>query len=299
MASFYRLGLAGAMALALVVSISQPARAEAAAPKVSGAFGVDFYSDYYFRGIAQENDGLIVQPYVSLSFDDVLAFSDGQVTVSPYVGVWGSVHEGGSPSVAGGSSLYEVDFTVGVAVGLPYGLGVDVSYVWLTAPSAGGEFAQEIDAKVSYDATDLLARAGMPEGVSAELYVLTVIETANGSDGGTEEGMYGEAGLTLGYDVNLGDVPLGTSAGVRVGWNYDDYYETAATTDNTFGFAAIDLGVAVPLDTWLGTDYGSWSVSGGVTFMFIGEAAEAIGAPIHGSGQEFKVLGFMGIGTEF
>ena len=89
-----------AAALALSLVIATPALAEgeeAEGPnlgKIGVSAGIDWTSAYWFRGMAQQNEGLIGQPWLDISFEltDWASF---------YAGVWNSLH---NKAVSGASA---------------------------------------------------------------------------------------------------------------------------------------------------------------------------------------------------
>jgi hypothetical protein len=101
-----------AMALG-AVAVSAPAYAQTPAPpapaetkpntgRVSLTAGVDWTTDYYFRGILQEDKDWIFQPYGEISFklvEGTPAFGNVALTV----GLWNSLH-GGPTGVDGNNT---------------------------------------------------------------------------------------------------------------------------------------------------------------------------------------------------
>jgi hypothetical protein len=71
--------------------------------RVSLGLGVDFPTDYYFRGILQEDTGTIMQPYGEINFK--LLESDGPlsaIVLTP--GLWNSWHWGPAPTMPSATS---------------------------------------------------------------------------------------------------------------------------------------------------------------------------------------------------
>lgn len=100
----FRLALISA-ALAAVPVVAQ----EQGAPEkfVSGSMGVDFTTAYFFRGIVQENQGVISQPWVELGYN-LHSADEGLKSVDLVFGVWNSLHDG--PTGGAGGIWYESDF---------------------------------------------------------------------------------------------------------------------------------------------------------------------------------------------
>ena len=57
-------------AAVLLVGVATPevARAQGNSANISGNLGVDFSNAYFYRGIRQEREGLVLQPYADVSF---------------------------------------------------------------------------------------------------------------------------------------------------------------------------------------------------------------------------------------
>ena len=90
-------------------------RAAARAAAFHGSLGLDFTSQYFFRGILQENQGIIAQPWINLSMDMLEESDTGLQTMKFIMGQWNSLHDG--PSGVGASNTpawYESRFYVGV-----------------------------------------------------------------------------------------------------------------------------------------------------------------------------------------
>lgn len=264
----------------LVAALAAPALAqEDPAPVNTGAvtwtLGADLVTEYWFRGMAQENQGLIVQPYADVTFSII---SEGNVTLDLYTGVWNSVHEENV------EEWYEADFFAGAVFGLPRGFSLDVSYVNYYGPDAGGEFAEEIDVALSYDDSELWG----DNGFALSPYVLLAYEIDAGADAlGTagDEGLYLEVGIEPSFALTQGgDYPLTLSVPVTVGFGIEDYYETGLGGDDdgedfTFGFVDIGGVVSTPLP-FIPADYGAWEASLGVHYILLGDEAQDISGPL-------------------
>jgi hypothetical protein len=96
-----------AMALGALAAAATPADAQtpAATPntgRVSLAAGVDWTTDYFFRGILQEDDDYIFQPYGEIAFK-LLEGGPAYGNLALTVGTWNSLH-GGSTGVSGNAT---------------------------------------------------------------------------------------------------------------------------------------------------------------------------------------------------
>jgi hypothetical protein len=302
--------LAAVMAIVAMLSVSTTAKAEEAAMDQVGEaigveLGIDYATDYYFRGIGQENQGFIFQPYGTFALEEVFAFDieEGKsIGFSPYVSFWASMHEANQPSV-GNNVVYEIDYIIGVEISLPMNFSADLSYIFYTNPSGGGQFAQEVDLSLTYDATELLAGIERIKDGEWTMTVLFAFETAGlGADGVAGTGIYFEFNTELVLPIIMAqeaDLPIDGIVGLTVGLSLDDYY-VAGGEDDTFGFVDVYIGASMPLDEFFGVRYGQWTVTATVHFLFLGDNAQAISAPAITDGDEdFKALAIIGVATEF
>ena len=113
------------VAMTLTLASLRPgvALAQGNSQNISGNISVDFSHAYFFRGIAQESEGLVTQPAADIAWS--LFEAPGRVgapRVCPtHLGVWNSLHTGPTGSGTGGSathvrSWYESDFFTGVSL---------------------------------------------------------------------------------------------------------------------------------------------------------------------------------------
>lgn len=256
---------------------------------------LDVVTAYWFRGISQgpSNDrGFIPQLGASA---EVLLFEEEDFSVSYFLGTWNSFTSSNASGSAG-SGWYESDLYTGFSVGLPHGFSAGISYVLLYGPSAGGEFAQEIDIELAYDDSAIMEDAGVPFSLAP--YVLFVFETSGGSDGGTPGG-YFEAGIEPSFVVlESEEYPVTLSVPVTIGLNMYDYYEFGTGSDDLFGFLDIGLVAGVPL-TMIPAEYGAWDLSAGVHFTILGENNRKFSGG-NGTGNEsIQVWGIIGLAMTY
>lgn len=256
---------------------------------------LDVVTAYWFRGISQgpSNDrGFIPQIGASA---EVLLFEEEDFSVSYFLGTWNSFTSSNASGSAG-SGWYESDLYTGFSIGLPEGFSVGISYVLLYGPSAGAEFAQEIDIELAYDDSALMEELGVP--VSLSPYVLFVFETSGGSDGGTPGG-YFEAGIAPSIVIlESEEYPVTLSVPFTLGLNMYDYYEFGTGSDDLFGFIDLGLVAGVPL-TMIPAEYGAWDLSAGVHFLFLGNNNRKFSGG-NGTGNEsVQVWGIIGLAMTY
>lgn len=299
---------------------------------VSVSGGFDIVTEYWFRGIPQEDQGVIIQPYMDVAFD-LAPLGEVFEGTSLYVGTWGSVHEAGSPSAAGaqdGTGWFEQDVYAGVSIELPYSLSFDMSYIILFGPDSGGIFAEEIDVSLGWDDSGVWGDGFMANGLQP--YVLFAFEVDGGSDGfGSGDrsspaglldggaGIYMEFGVEPSWTIlHSEDFPVDFSIPVTVGFGLADYYEyvdstaaagTAALEDEDFGFFSVGFMFSTPL-SFMPAEWGSWSTYSGVTVLVLNEdyasnafnAGPATGAVLAGQDyddDDIRAIWSFGISFEY
>jgi len=262
--------------------------------KVSLDAGVDVYSEYWFRGITQENEGGIVQPYgeVSISLVDT-----DNLGADLYAGTWNSWHFDNPSSQGNGNFWFESDLYAGVALDLAGRFGADISYINLYNPAGGGSFAEEIDLGLSFDDAGLWGESDFALSPSVTL----AHEIDGGSDSGNNEGTYFEVGLSPGFDLNPNaEKPVSLSVPVTPGFSVSDYYEDGMGNDDTFGFLDIGAVASMPL-TAPESAYGQWEASVGVHYITLGDSAAQIGNNfgVIGSQKDDSVYVHAGLGMSY
>jgi hypothetical protein len=161
-------------AVAAVGLMGSPVMAEGGSNSgnISVSGEMNIVTEYWFRGIAAQNQGLIQQPSLTVDF----AVCEG---VSVYTGFWNSIHNNGAngAGVDETDGWYESDWYIGAAIALSDELELDISYTDLYGPKDGGSVVQEIGVGLSYD------DSGNPllGDIALAPYVLFVFETEGGA----------------------------------------------------------------------------------------------------------------------
>jgi len=294
--------VAGAVALTALLVGPSVATAQEDGPNLGRVYmNADTVTQYYYRGIFQENQGLIIQPYLDFGITMV---DNEDFTLDVYTGFWNSLHTG--PSGSGGAGVtrndpwFELDWFIGTSLGFG-AFTLDVSYINLYGPNTGASFAEEINIGLSFD------DSGMIEGFPALApYALLAIEVDGGSDYAAvgnlqQEGTYLELGIEPSFTiVESEDYPVDLSIPVAIGLSLDDYYQDSTGADETFGYVSAGLAISIPM-SWVPADYGEWTFGAGVTFLFLGnnlEANNTTTAAYSGAG-DFEVVGTWGVSMSY
>jgi hypothetical protein len=243
--------------------------------------GIDVLNAYLFRGIRQDDTGVVMWPSGDLGI--ALRSSDGWFkSVGVNVGLWNSLHTGlagvDGPS---GKLWYESDFYATLALGFGKGTSVGVTYTAYTSPNESFNTVREVSFRFALDDSSMLGRA------ASKPYVIVARELDGQADGGAEEGTYLELGASPGFPLAgvTVNVPL------RAGFSLGDYYEGVAG-DERFGFFSVAGIVTVPLSS-MPARAGSWNIHGGVEYVRLGDRNAEI------LGDSSKVIGSIGIGLSY
>jgi hypothetical protein len=246
---------------------------------VSG--GVDYTTAYFFRGYNQEDTGLILQPYATITGNVV----DGDdVDVNAYVAIWNSFHEEktGFDGTGGPSTWYESDLYGGIDV-VAGPVTVGVVYTFYTYPNGAFDTIQEVGAKVAFDDTSLWG--GEDGGFALKPYAGVYLET---KDGNGSEDTYAEVGVSPSFA--LGETGMTLSVPAALGLSLDDYYFDDAGDDELLGYGSVGLFGSLPLP--MPAKYGAWSLIGGVQYIHL--FADGLEAANDG-GEDNEILGKVGV----
>jgi hypothetical protein len=295
--SLWRNGFSLMTAAGLVACLATPAAAQDAddpnpgAITISGA--IDFTNAYMFRGIRQDDEGLITWPYFDLGL--ALYSGDGGLkSVGVNLGTWNSLHTGPTGSDGPSGKLwYESDFYATLGLGFGGGVSLGTTYTAYTSPNNMFSTVKEIAFKVAVDDSGALGKAAVKP------YVLFAFEfdTDTGlgqADAGAEAGRYIEIGAAP--SISGGGVSLAVP--IKLGLSASNYYEHPLTgEDSKFGYFSLAGIVTVPLGGT--TKLGSWNIHGGVEWQRLGDTTKYINRDSDGEEQANKVIGSVGIGFSY
>jgi len=284
-----RYGMSGALAALLVTCLAAPVSAQEPADpnpgNVTFTGGIDFVSQYMFRGIRQNSTGIAMWPYGDIGLA-VYSGDGGLKSTTINFGTWNSLHTGdtGQDNATNGKLWYESDFYATLGFGFGGGTSVGVTYTAYVSPNNAFTSVKEVAFKFGVDDTPLLG------GAAVRPYVLVAkeLDTApfvGQADGGLEAGTYMELGIAPGFAASRFSVAVP----VKVGLSLSDYYEGAAG-DERFGFFSLAGIVTVPF-TSAPSRVGTWNVHGGIEYLRLGDRNQGFG--------ENQVVGSLGIGFTY
>jgi hypothetical protein len=248
---------------------------------LSAAF--DITNAYLFRGLRQDDTGLIMWPTADAGIR--LVDATGPVL---HVGTWNSLHTGLAGLDGPSRRLwYESDFYTSLSVPVTSDYAAGATYTAYTSPNGSFSTVKELSFKIG--PTDN-ASASPSTFIAPYALIAFELDTHPGlgqADGGQEAGTYLEFGAT----PRWAGAPVDVFFPVRVGLSLNNYYELAGA-DHTFGFLSHGAHAEVPLVRT--SNYGAWNVHGGVDFFSLGDTPEAFNA-----GDQTKLVASVGIGFSY
>lgn len=295
---------------ALLTCLATPAAAQngpnTGAMKFSG--GLDFANSYFFRGIRQESEGLILWPYLDVG----LALYEGEDSLKSFgvnFGTWNSLHHkgvSGSDNPRNRKVWDESDFYATLGFVVTGGVSIGATYTAYTSPNDGFTTVKEVSFKFAVDDTPFFGKAG----VKPYALIATELDTGTGTgqaDGGFCQGTFVSGCSGAGTYLELGASPTYAASAwsvavpVKVGLSLADYYQalfvdangTVVGLDDRFGFFSI-AGVATVPFTPATSRFGSWNLHGGVEFQKLGDMTT-----FANGGDDKHVIVTLGLGFSY
>lgn len=264
-----------------------PVPTQATSDRFSVVIGADYTSQYFFRGIVQEDDGLIFQPYAELGFSLI---DNESWSLDLFAGTWSSIHSETATADPNAtlSSYYELDLYAGLSASFD-AWTVAAQYIAYTSPSSAFSTIQEIDVSLYYDDSEspLLGR------FSLSPYVAVAMEIGENAADGGENGIYLELGISPSYtfDAESKLRNLTLAVPMSVGLNLGDYYEYNGG-DDAFGFVDIGFEASFPID--LGDGSGELEAYIGLHGLFMSDDLASIN-----SNDDSEVIVSAGVSLSF
>lgn len=256
--------------------------------RIGLTLGADWASAYFFRGIRQETDGFILQPYGEVAFK--LVESAGAMSNLTFaLGSWNSLHTGGNtgPGCSACSDpkmWYESDVIVKLGATFLEDLTVGLVYTAYMSPNDSFNTVQELGLSIAWNDSKLLGAFALNPSL------LLAGEIKGQADAGSKQGIYLQIGISPGYTF-FSEAPyaLSVSFPVIVGLSVRDYYEFGGSDNPVFGYVQWGPAVSVPL-AFIPTAFGKWQAKAGVSFLNLGETLKKVNG-----GDAFQVIGTVGI----
>lgn len=245
--------------------------------RVSVAGGLDVRNAYMFRGVRQDDSGVITWPTAEIGLQ-VHHADRGLTSARVRVGTFNSVHSGWAGSSGpSGKRWYESDVYGTLSLTFGNAFALDTTYTGYRSPNKMFTPVKELSFKASTDTS-------MLRGASLKPYALVAFELNTKPDIGQLDG-----GFKAGRYLELGATPatswrrIGLAVPVKVGLSLSNYYELAGV-DHRFGFASVGGIATLPITRWV-------NVHGGVEFERLGTTTKAFNG-----GDASKTIASIGIG---
>jgi hypothetical protein len=254
---------------------------------IAGTWGIDFTSAYYFRGIIQENQGVIAQPYFEVGYG--LYEGEGSFkSLSLVLGQWNSLHDGATGSGGTGQSMwYESDFYAGLSAAVDrWSLGA--TYTAYYSPNGRFGTVEELGLSVGFDDSGLIS-----DSFALKPSAVIAFELEGQADAGTQRGIYAQLGIEPSFALGqVGELDVTLALPVTFGFSLGDYYEVAGD-DDALGFFDFGAVLSSPLP-FLPARLGPWQASVGLHILSLGDSTET-----YNSGEATEIIGSFGLSTSF
>ena len=235
---------------------------------VSGSFGIDFTNKYFFRGILQENQGVIAQPWWELGYDIWRDESGSLRKLDLTFGQWNSLHDGPTGTEGGNAMWYESDFHIGLEGMVGERLGVGMAYVAYHSPNGQFGTIEELVFTGKYDDRGQLFES-LVSGLQPSVEL--AFELDGQRDNGSHVGIYLGLGIEPWFVIGrMGETDIRLSLPATMGLSLRDYYEDGAGNDDFFGVLDVGAEVSVPMD-FLPPRAGPWDASAGLHWLLLGD----------------------------
>lgn len=271
-----------AMAQNQPVAAAQPVVEKPNTGAIQLDIGVDWVSEYVWRGMLRKNEGLIFQPSITVT-GKLYESEDLLRSLDVYGTIWNSIHSDSTPGTNSNKPWFQTNYVVGASAGLPANFNLDTSFVFYTFPNDNTEPVSELDLKLSYNDAQVMEDAGLFAFNPYVLYAIE-LEDCNGA-----EGQYLELGIKPSVVVlESEDYPVTLGVPFRTGLGLSHYYGG----ETVWGFSSLGIEVSVPL-AMVPVEYGAWRLVAGVDCIAASDDAKqaAAGFPDGGGQNDFEWVG--------
>jgi hypothetical protein len=253
--------------------------------------GVDWVTEYFFRGIAQQVGGANFQPYGSVSFK--LVEHAGPLTaLTATPGIWNNWHAGDGNLVApvDPKFWYEADLYFTLAATLE-AVTVGLTYTAYTSPNDSFATVQELAVGLSLNDSKWFTWF---EGFALNPTLLLAGEFSGQADAGRTRGVYLQLGLNPGYTFAAeSPTPVTLSFPVTLGLSVSNYYEFATGDNPAFGYVQFGPAVTLALG-FMPKSFGTWVVKGALEVLVLGDTLETLN-----DNDSFKPIGRIGVAVVY
>lgn len=230
--------------------------------KITFSLGDDITTAYFFRGIMQERNGFITQPYANVGLKVYEGAEDSFVdNVTVGVGSWNSIQTNKTgASGSGPGNWYESDFTFGPSMTFADYFTTSLLYVAYSYPNGAFSTVQELDWSFGVNDSKWLGAFALQPSMT---WGFELDNTAFGDN----KGVYLQLGVKPSTVLfEKATYPVTLALPLTLGLSVTDYYEVPGVSNDTFGFFDTGLVGSIPL-AFLPAEFGAWSYSIGVDVL--------------------------------
>lgn len=245
---------------------------------ITGDLGVNAVSAYFSRGIVQENQSAIIEPYADLYFK--LYEGDGFLNKATLnLGVWDSVHETHTGAIPGSTTAawYETDALAGVSLTFLKVLTLTPSYYAFLSPNDAFQTFQGVNVNLALDDTQWLGAFALHP------HFTTLFEISNKAGLGSDKGVYYEVGVAPALPTFAG---LAISFPINVGFGSHGFY-----AGDGFGYASAAVAASYALP-FIPACLGAWSLNGSATYYYLHDNLATVDVGRH---NDFVFSGGLGL----
>jgi hypothetical protein len=243
--------------------------------------GLDFTTAFYFRGILQENQELIMQPWWNVTASGI--YDGGSLIENLDIGVqnWNSIQFAGV-GIGGESNIwFRSDLSILFAMDMSDTWHVTASYNWYASPNNSFKTIREVMFDISYDDDN---------GLNPSAVIAIELDGGGTADGINPSGTF--LGLGITPETQSGDFDL--TFPMRIGLSLGDYFQDQDTQeDDPFGYAEAGVEARKPIDL-LGSSYGDWELRLGFHVIYLGDAMAKLNSDL-----TYDFFGFAGLAFTF
>ena len=257
------------------LAFAQAPAAGAASPKVvSGAMGLSFTSHYYFRGILQENQGIIAQPWLEVGYG-LYEGKDSFRNLGLTFGLWNSLHDGPTGTGGGTTMWYESDFFIELSADIGERLSVGATYTSYYGANGVKANVEELAFSATYNDDKGKFISALASGLQPSVVLAFELDGQQDAGAPGHLGTYLQLGVEPSFPLGkLGKTDVTLSVPVTMGLSLGDYYEFGGD-DEFLGF--FDVGaVASCALPWMPSRLGPWQAELGMHWIVLGDSTENV-----------------------
>ncbi|HVO22120.1 MAG TPA: hypothetical protein VMW56_00675 [Candidatus Margulisiibacteriota bacterium] len=252
-------------------SLPAPEEANPNTGRISLAFGTDWVSDYYYRGILfQPGDN--AQQYLEMRIR-LLEDLDPLTSLTLAGGNWNDFRSGGHGSTPNGRPTWWFEANLYARLSATWWDVFSTSATYIHYDTPNDSFNKDADVTISLALADSKWLGEFALNPSAAFAFQTEGKFVQSAQ---TNGVYMALGLAPGYTfLKDSRFPLNVSAPLTFGFSLRNYYNTPNGGDQVFGYFQGGPLLTIPL-SFIPRDVGQWSFRAGVQFLALNSNLQTI-----------------------